>query len=223
MKLFLDTGNIDEIKSAVEMGLLDGVTTNPSLIAKEMEKGKSFKEIISEIMKITPGPVSVEVIATNYDEMIKQAIKISELGNNAVVKVPMTQDGLKVMRYLKEKRIPVNATLIFNAIQAMLAAKAGAEYVSPFVGRLDDIGEDGMSIIEQIRAIFDNYSIKTKILVASVRNPIHILRSMIIGADIATMPYNVLVQLSKHPKSDEGLQRFLKDWEKGFGNLDFPL
>ncbi|MGP6294229.1 fructose-6-phosphate aldolase [Caldiplasma sukawensis] len=223
MKLFLDTGNIDEIKSAVEMGLLDGVTTNPSLIAKEMEKGKSFKEIISEIMKITPGPVSVEVISTNYDEMIKQAIKISELGNNAVVKVPMTQDGLKVMRYLKEKRIPVNATLIFNAIQAMLAAKAGAEYVSPFVGRLDDIGEDGMSIIEQIRTIFDNYSIKTKILVASVRNPIHILRSMIIGADIATMPYNVLVQLSKHPKSDEGLQRFLKDWEKGFGNLDFPL
>lgn len=223
MKLFLDTGNIEEIRSAIELGLLDGVTTNPSLISKEMEKGKSFKEIISEIMKITPGPVSVEVIATNYDEMIKQAMKISELGNNAVVKVPMTPDGLKVMKYLKEKRIPVNATLIFNAIQAMLAAKAGAEYVSPFVGRLDDIGEDGMSIIEQIRTIFDNYSIKTKILVASVRNPIHILRSMIIGADVATMPYNVLVQISRHPKTDEGLQRFLKDWEKGFGSLDFPL
>ncbi len=223
MKLFLDTANIEEIKMAKEWGLLDGVTTNPSLIAKEMKKGLGFKEILKSILDTAPGPVSIEVIATDYDTMLKQAIKISELGNNAVVKVPFNLVGLKVTKVLSDKRIPVNSTLIFNGIQAMFAAKSGAAYVSPFVGRLDDIGEDGMSVIEQIKTIFTNYDVKTKILVASVRNPLHVLRALIMGADVVTLPFDVLSKLPTHPKTDEGLNRFLKDWEDAFGNMDFPL
>ena len=223
MKLFLDTANIEEIKMAKEWGLLDGVTTNPSLIAKEMKKGLGFKEILKSILDTAPGPVSIEVIATDYDTMLKQAIKISELGNNAVVKVPFNLVGLKVTKILSDKRIPVNSTLIFNGIQAMFAAKSGAAYVSPFVGRLDDIGEDGMSVIEQIKTIFTNYDVKTKILVASVRNPLHVLRALIMGADVVTLPFDVLSKLPTHPKTDEGLNRFLKDWEDAFGNMDFPL
>ena len=223
MKLFLDTANIEEIKMAKEWGLLDGVTTNPSLIAKEMKKGLGFKEILKSILDTAPGPVSIEVIATDYDTMLKQALKISELGNNAVVKVPFNLVGLKVTKVLSDKRIPVNSTLIFNGIQAMFAAKSGAAYVSPFVGRLDDIGEDGMSVIEQIKTIFTNYDVKTKILVASVRNPLHVLRALIMGADVVTLPFNVLSKLPTHPKTDEGLNRFLKDWEDAFGNMDFPL
>ena len=223
MKLFLDTANIEEIKMAKEWGLLDGVTTNPSLIAKEMKKGLGFKEILKSILDTAPGPVSIEVIATDYDTMLKQALKISELGNNAVVKVPFNLVGLKVTKVLSDKRIPVNSTLIFNGIQAMFAAKSGAAYVSPFVGRLDDIGEDGMSVIEQIKTIFTNYDVKTKILVASVRNPLHVLRALIMGADVVTLPFDVLSKLPTHPKTDEGLNRFLKDWEDAFGNMDFPL
>ncbi len=223
MKLFLDTANIDEIRQARDWGLLDGVTTNPSLVAREMAKGKDFKAVISEIIKETPGPVSVEVIATDYDNMLAQAIKISSLGNNAVVKIPFTLDGLRVTRVLKEKRIPVNSTLIFNGIQALFAAKAGAEYVSPFVGRLDDIGDDGMAVIEQIKTVFNNYDIKTKILVASIRNPLHVVRSMIIGADVVTLPFDVLKKLPEHPKTSEGLEKFLSDWEKAFGSKEFPL
>ncbi len=223
MKLFLDTANIEEIKMAKEWGLLDGVTTNPSLIAKEMKKGLGFKEILKSILDTAPGPVSIEVIATDYDTMLKQALKISELGNNAVVKVPFNLVGLKVTKILSDKRIPVNSTLIFNGIQAMFAAKSGAAYVSPFVGRLDDIGEDGMSVIEQIKTIFTNYDVKTKILVASVRNPLHVLRALIMGADVVTLPFDVLSKLPTHPKTDEGLNRFLKDWEDAFGNMDFPL
>ena len=223
MKIFLDTANVDEIKKVRDWGLLDGVTTNPSLAAKELAKGISFKELVAQILKETPGPVSVEVVATDYDGMLKQALRIGTLADNAVVKIPMTLPGLKTIKTLTEKRIPVNCTLIFNPLQALFAAKAGAEYVSPFVGRLDDIGEDGMSIIDEIKTIFINYNIKTKILVASIRNPVHVLRSAIIGADVVTMPFEVVSKLTSHPKTDEGLKRFLDDWKKDFGDGDFPL
>ena len=223
MKIFLDTSNVDEIREGVELGLVDGVTTNPTLAAKEAGKGKSFSEVIKEILAITPGPVSVEVVATDYENMMKQALKVSQLGSNAVVKIPMTLDGLKAIKSLKEKRIPVNCTLIFNPLQALLAAKSGAEYVSPFVGRLDDIGEDGMQIIDQIKTMFVNYGIGTKVLVASIRNPVHVLRSAIIGADVVTLPFDVLKKLPSHPKTDEGLKRFLDDWKKVSPSGEFPL
>ncbi|MCL5782688.1 MAG: fructose-6-phosphate aldolase [Candidatus Thermoplasmatota archaeon] len=223
MKIFLDTSNVDEIREGVELGLVDGVTTNPTLAAKEAGKGKTFAEVIREIVQITPGPVSVEVVATDYESMMKQAMKISQLGSNAVVKIPMTLDGLKAIKTLKEKRVPVNCTLIFSPVQALLAAKSGAEYVSPFVGRLDDIGEDGMQIIDQIKTIFVNYGISTKILVASIRNPVHVLRSAVIGADVVTLPFDVLKKLPSHPKTDEGLKRFLEDWKKVSPDGDFPL
>lgn len=223
MKIFLDTSNVDEIREGVALGLVDGVTTNPTLAAKEAGKGKSFSEVIKEILTITPGPVSVEVVATDYENMMKQALKVSQLGPNAVVKIPMTLDGLKAIKSLKEKRIPVNCTLIFNPLQALLAAKSGAEYVSPFVGRLDDIGEDGMQIIDQIKTMFTNYDISTKILVASIRNPVHVLRSAIIGADVVTLPFDVLKKLPSHPKTEEGLARFLDDWKKVSPGGEFPL
>ena len=223
MKIFLDTANVDEIKKVRDWGLLDGVTTNPSLAAKELAKGISFKDLVAQILRETPGPVSVEVVATDYDGMLKQALRIGALADNAVVKIPMTLPGLKTIKTLTEKRIPVNCTLIFNPLQALFAAKAGAEYVSPFVGRLDDIGEDGMSIIDEIKTIYVNYNIKTKILVASIRNPVHVLRSAIIGADVVTMPFDVVSKLTSHPKTDEGLKRFLDDWKKDFGDGDFPL
>ncbi len=223
MKIFLDTSNVNEIREGVELGLVDGVTTNPTLAAKEAGKGKSFAEVIKEILEITPGPVSVEVVATDYENMMKQALKVSALGANAVVKIPMTLDGLKAIKSLKDKRIPVNCTLIFNPLQALLAAKSGAEYVSPFVGRLDDIGEDGMQIIDQIKTMFVNYDISTKILVASIRHPIHVLRAAVIGADVVTLPFNVLQKLPSHPKTDEGLARFLDDWKKVSPDGEFPL
>ncbi len=223
MKIFLDTSNVNEIREGVELGLVDGVTTNPTLAAKEAGKGKTFPEVIKEILEITPGPVSVEVVATDYENMMKQALKVSALGANAVVKIPMTLDGLKAIKSLKEKRIPVNCTLIFNPLQAVLAAKSGAEYVSPFVGRLDDIGEDGMQIIDQIKTIFTNYDISTKILVASIRHPVHVLRAAVIGADVVTLPFNVLQKLPSHPKTDEGLARFLDDWKKVSPDGEFPL
>ena len=223
MKLFLDTANINEIKQANDWGLLDGVTTNPSLIAKEMKNGGSFREIVTKILNETLGPVSIEVIAEDYDNMVKQALKIRELGKNAVVKVPFNSVGLKVTNALSDKGIPVNSTLIFNGIQALFAAKAGASYVSPFVGRLDDIAEDGMALIEQIKTIYTNYDLKTNILVASIRSPLHVLRSMILGADVVTLPFDVLSKLPAHPKTSEGLARFLDDWKKAFGSMDFPL
>lgn len=223
MKIFLDTANIEEIKQGLDWGLVDGVTTNPTLASKESSKGRGIAEIIREIVRTTPGPVSVEVVATDYENMMKQAHKIVELGSNAVVKIPMTLDGLKAIKSLKEKRIPVNCTLIFNPLQALLAAKSGAEYVSPFVGRLDDIGEDGMQIIEQIKAMFVNYGISTKILVASIRHPVHVLRSAVIGADVVTLPFGVLQKLPSHPKTDEGLKRFLDDWKKVSPDGEFPL
>lgn len=223
MKIFLDTASVKEIQEGVELGIVDGVTTNPTLAAKEAKGGKSFSDIVKEIIKITPGPVSVEVVATDLDGMLKQASRISQLGSNAVVKIPMTLEGMKAIKVLKEKRVSVNCTLIFNSIQALFAAKAGAEYVSPFVGRLDDIGQDGMQVIEEIRAIFSNYRIQTNILVASVRNPVHVLRAAVIGADVVTMPFDVLKKLPLHPKTDEGLTRFLEDWKKVSPDGSFPL
>ena len=223
MKIFLDTSSVSEIKEGIELGLVDGVTTNPTLASKEAGKGKTFAEIVKEIIRITPGPVSVEVVATDYENMMEQALRISKLGANAVIKIPMTLDGLKAIKSLKEKKIPVNCTLIFNPVQALLAAKSGAEYVSPFVGRLDDIGEDGMQIIDQIRTIFLNFVIQTKILVASIRNPVHVLRAAVIGADVVTMPFDVLKKLPSHPKTDEGLKRFLDDWKKVSPDGKFPL
>ncbi|MCL4438547.1 MAG: fructose-6-phosphate aldolase [Candidatus Thermoplasmatota archaeon] len=223
MKIFLDTASVKEIQDGVDLGLVDGVTTNPTLAAKEAKGGKTFSDIVKEIIKITPGPVSVEVVATDLDGMLKQAGRISQLGSNAVVKIPMTTEGLKAIKILKEKRVAVNCTLIFNSLQALFAAKAGAEFVSPFVGRLDDIGQDGMQIIEEIRAIFNNYKIQTNILVASIRNPVHVLRAAVIGADVVTMPYDVLMKLPHHPKTDEGLARFLEDWKKVSPDGSFPL
>lgn len=221
MKIFLDTANINEIKEGLSWGLVDGVTTNPSLIEKE--KGVDFKDIVKKILEATPGPVSIEVVATEFDGMIKQAHKIMELGKNAVVKIPMTLEGLKAIRKLSEENIPVNCTLVFSPIQALFAAKAGAKYVSPFVGRLDDIAEDGMQLIEQIKTIFTNYNIETEILVASIRNPVHVVRAALIGADVATLPFEVLKKLPQHPKTDEGLSRFLADWKKVFPDGNFPL
>ena len=221
MKIFLDTANVEEIRQGIEWGLVDGVTTNPSLM--ERENVNNFPAVVKSILAVTKGPVSIEVVATDYAGMIEQAHKIRALGDNAVVKIPMTLDGLKAIKTLSSEGIPVNCTLIFSPIQALFAAKAGARYVSPFVGRLDDIAEDGMFLIEQIKSIFTNYSIDTEILVASVRNPMHVVRAAIIGADIATIPFDVLKKLPMHPKTDEGLSRFLSDWKKIFPDGKFPL
>ncbi len=223
MKIFIDTANINEIKEANDYGLIDGVTTNPSLIMKANKDGKNFKDIVSEILKAVNGPVSLEVVSENSKEMIEQAVKLHNLGSNAVIKIPMTLEGLKAMKTLKEKEIPVNTTLIFNPLQALLAAKNGAMFVSPFVGRLDDIGEDGMSIINEIKTIYTNYDMKTEILVASIRNPIHVLRAALMGADCVTIPYEVIKKLALHPKTDEGLSKFMADWKKVSPDGTLPL
>ncbi len=199
-----------EIREAHDLGLVDGVTTNPSLIAKS---GRKFKDVIKEIVSIVDGPISAEVISLDAPGMIKEAKELVKIHKNIVVKVPMTAEGLKATHALTAKGIKTNVTLVFTAMQALLAAKAGATYVSPFVGRLDDISQDGMGIIEDIRTIFDNYGYTTEIIVASVRNPIHVLNSALIGADIATIPYSVMIQLAKHPLTDAGIKKFLADWE----------
>ncbi len=211
MKFFIDTANVEEIKEAHALGLVDGVTTNPSLIAKS---GRNFVEVIKEITGIVDGPISAEVVALDHEGMIREGEELAKIHSNIVIKVPMTPEGLKATKALHAKGIKVNVTLIFTPVQALLAAKAGAAYVSPFVGRLDDISQDGMGIIEEIRTIFDNYGFEAEIIVASVRNPIHVLNSALIGADIATIPYSVMIQLSKHPLTDIGIEKFLKDWEK---------
>ena len=210
MKFFIDTANIDEIKKGMEMGLVDGVTTNPSLLAKEKKDPRS---VLKEILQTVPGPVSLEVISTVAEGMIDEARKLAELGQNAVIKIPMTEDGIKAVRTLADEGIQTNVTLIFQPLQALIAAKAGATYVSPFIGRLDDISQRGMEIIDSIAKIFYNYAIETEIIVASIRNPMHVLDAALIGADIATIPFNVLKQLMNHPLTDIGLERFLKDWE----------
>lgn len=211
MKFFIDTANIAEIKEAHSMGMVDGVTTNPSLIAKE---GRDFEEIIKEICEIVDGPISAEVIALDTDGMIAEARDLARIHKNIVVKIPMTVDGLKAVRALAEEGIRTNVTLIFSPIQALMAAKAGAAYVSPFVGRLDDLSQDGMILVEQVVDIFDNYGYETEIIVASVRNPIHVLESALMGAHIATIPFNVLGKLAAHPMTDRGIQAFLDDWNK---------
>jgi transaldolase len=210
MKFFIDTADVKEIREAHALGLVDGVTTNPSLIAKS---GRKFKDVIKEIVSIVDGPISAEVISLDAPGMIKEGKELAKIHKNIVVKLPMTPEGLKACKALTDKGIKTNVTLIFTSMQALLAAKAGATYVSPFVGRLDDISQDGMGIIDEIRTIFDNYGYMAEIIVASVRNPIHVLNSALIGADIATIPYSVMIQLSKHPLTDAGIDKFLKDWE----------
>ena len=213
MKFFLDSANIDEIKEIADLGLLDGVTTNPSLIAKEKAQ-KNFEKTIKEICKIAKGPVSAEVISTDYDGMIKEALKLSKIDKNVVIKLPMTPNGIKATNYLYKKKIKVNVTLIFSVSQAIIAAKAGAAYISPFVGRLDDISSSGLDLISDLSEVFMNYGFHTEILVASIRNPIHLTESAKLGADVATLPYGVIMQLFNHPLTDLGITKFLNDWNK---------
>ena len=211
MKFFIDTANIDEIKKANELGLLDGVTTNPSLVAKE---GREFKDLIKEICSIVDGPVSAEVVSTDAEGMVAEARELAKIADNIVVKIPLIKEGLKAVKILSSEGIKTNVTLCFSAIQALMAAKAGADYISPFVGRLDDIGVTGMELVEQIISIYEAYGYETEIIVASIRNPLHVLDVATMGADIATIPYKVMEQLIKHPLTDIGLANFLKDWEK---------
>ncbi|MBP3905992.1 MAG: fructose-6-phosphate aldolase [Peptostreptococcaceae bacterium] len=211
MKIFIDTANVNEIKEAATWGILDGVTTNPSLIAKE---GRDLKEVIEEICSIVDGPISAEVISLESDKMVEEALELVKLHKNIVIKIPMCIEGLKAVKILTEKNIKTNVTLIFSSQQALLAAKAGATYVSPFVGRLDDIGMVGTNLIDEVSAIFKNHSIKTEIIAASIRNPIHASECAIAGADIATIPFNVLKQMAKHPLTDIGIEKFLADYNK---------
>jgi transaldolase len=211
MKFFIDTANIDEIREANALGVLDGVTTNPSLVAKE---GKEFVGTLREILSVVNGPISAEVTSTDVDEMLAQGKNLASLSPNIVVKVPITREGLVVCRRLREEDIGVNVTLCFSAAQALLAAKAGATYISPFVGRLDDVSSDGMELIRQIRAIYDNYGFSTEILAASMRHPMHVVEAALAGADVATMPFSVIQQLLKHPLTDLGQQKFLSDFAK---------
>ena len=211
MKIFIDTANVNEIKEAATWGILDGVTTNPSLIAKE---GRDLKEVIEEICSIVDGPISAEVISLECDKMVEEALELVKLHKNIVIKIPMCIEGLKAVKILNEKNIKTNVTLIFSSQQALLAARAGATYVSPFVGRLDDIGMVGTNLIDEVSAIFKNHSIKTEIIAASIRNPIHASECAIAGADIATIPFNVLKQMAKHPLTDIGIEKFLADYNK---------
>lgn len=211
MKFFIDTANIDEIKEAHSMGMVDGVTTNPSLIAKE---GRDFEEIIRDICEIVDGPISAEVISIDAEGMIKEARQLAKIHENIVVKIPMTVDGLKATRRLAEEGIKTNVTLVFSPLQALMAAKAGAAFVSPFIGRLDDLSQEGLLLVEQIVEIYSNYAFDTEIIVASIRNPLHVLESALMGADIATIPFDVLAKLAAHPMTDKGLKAFLDDWGK---------
>lgn len=211
MKFFIDTANIAEIKEANAMGMVDGVTTNPSLIAKE---GRDFKEIIAEICKIVDGPISAEVISLDTEGMLREARDLAKIHKNIVVKIPMTIDGLKAVRQLTAEDIKTNVTLVFSPLQGLMAAKAGATYVSPFVGRIDDLAQEGMVLVEQLVEIYSNYAYETEIIVASVRNPLHVLESALMGADIATIPFNVLSKLAAHPLTDKGIKAFMDDWNK---------
>ena len=210
MKFFLDTANIEEIKKGLEMGLVDGVTTNPSLLAKEK---KNPDQVIKEILSLVPGPVSLEVLSKDSKGMIEEARKLAALGSNVVVKIPMIEEGMKAVKILSSDGIKTNVTLMFQPLQALIAAKAGATYVSPFVGRLDDISAVGMEIVENIVTIYSNYGYDTEIIVASIRNPLHVLHAALMGADVATIPFGVLKQLMNHPLTEIGIERFLKDYE----------
>ncbi|HAN43895.1 MAG TPA: fructose-6-phosphate aldolase [Ruminococcaceae bacterium] len=210
MKMFIDTANVEHIKAANDLGVICGVTTNPSLIAKE---GRDFKEVVTEITKIVDGPISAEVISLECDKMVEEAIELSKINKNIVIKIPMCAEGLKATSKLAKKGIKTNVTLIFSAAQALLAARAGATYVSPFLGRLDDIGQNGMQLINEIVDIFAVHDIKTEIIAASIRGPQHVIDAARAGAHIATIPYNVIVQMISHPLTTIGIERFLKDWE----------
>ena len=211
MKFFIDTADIKEIREAAAMGLVDGVTTNPSLVAKT---GKKFRDVLLEICDVVKGPVSAEVVGTKYDEMMKEAREYAALRPNIVVKIPMLSEGMKAVKTCTEEGIKTNVTLCFSATQALLAAKAGATYISPFVGRLDDISTDGMQLISEILEIYSNYDFETQVLVASVRSPMHVQQAARLGAHVMTAPLSVLLQLAKHPLTDVGLAKFLADWEK---------
>jgi len=211
MQFFIDTANVDEIKQAIDWGILDGVTTNPTLASKT---GRPFMDVVKDILSIVDGPVSLETVSLDADGMVKEGRFLAELGDNVVVKIPMTKEGMKAVNILEEEGIPTNVTLIFSPTQALIAAKAGASYVSPFIGRLDDISTDGMNLIRDIRTIFDNYGYETEIIAASIRHPIHVVEAAKAGSDIATIPFNVLEALFKHPLTDIGIEKFLKDWEK---------
>jgi transaldolase len=216
MKIFLDTANVAEIKEGVAIGVVDGVTTNPSLIAKEK---RPFRPLVEEICAIVPGDVSLEVVATDFDGMVKEGEELAQVASNAVVKCPLTKDGLKATKYLSGKGIKVNVTLCFSAPQALLAAKAGATYISPFLGRLDDIGAVGMDLIRDITEIYRNYGFKTQVLAASIRNPLHVVDAAKAGAHVGTMPFTVLEMLMKHPLTDIGIKKFLDDWAKSGAKL----
>lgn len=211
MKFFIDTANTDEIKQAVAMGMVDGVTTNPSLIAKE---GRDFHEVLKEICEIVDGPISAEVVSLEAEGMLKEGRELAKINDNIVIKVPMITEGLKAVKTFADEGIKTNVTLVFSASQALLAAKAGASFISPFVGRLDDISLDGMDLISDIMTILDNYGFASEVIVASIRSPMHVVESALIGADIATIPFKVINQLAKHPLTDIGIEKFLSDWEK---------
>ena len=211
MKFFIDTANLDEIRQGVEMGMVDGVTTNPSLVARE---DKPFIEILKEICAVVDGPVSAEVVSLECDGMLKEARELAKISDNIVVKIPMIVEGMKAVKQLSAENIDTNVTLVFSTAQALLAAKAGATYVSPFVGRLDDVSQSGMDLISDIMTIYRNYGYRSEVIVASVRSPMHVMEAAMIGADIATIPLKVIVQLAKHPLTDIGMEQFLADWEK---------
>jgi transaldolase len=211
MKFFLDTADIEQIRKANSWGILDGVTTNPTLISKT---GRPFKEVVKEILEEVEGPVSLETVSLDAEGMIREGRQLAELGENVVVKIPMTPEGMRAVQTLEAEGIPTNVTLVFSPTQALIAAKAGASYVSPFVGRLDDISGEGMKLIREIKEIFYNYEFDTEIIVASVRHPMHVLEAALIGADICTVPFAVMEKLFKHPLTDRGIELFLKDWEK---------
>ncbi len=211
MKFFIDTANIDEIKKAHALGMVDGVTTNPSLIAKE---NRPFEELLAEICELVDGPVNGEVVSLDAEGMVEEGKKLAAFHKNIVVKIPMTTEGLKAVKVLSSENIKTNVTLIFSSMQALMAAKAGAAYVSPFVGRLDDISQVGMDLVSDIMNIYGNYGYETEVIVASIRNPVHVVEAALIGADIATIPFKVIDQLAKHPLTDIGMEKFLADWEK---------
>jgi transaldolase len=216
MKIFIDTANLEEIREAASMGLVDGVTTNPSLIAKE---GRPFPEIIREICAAVNGPISAEVVAENAAGMVQEARNLADIHPNIVAKIPITPEGLKAAKTLEAERIRTNLTLVFSPLQALLAAKAGASFVSPFIGRLDDIGHRGMDLIEQILTIYENYDFATEVIVASIRHPLHVVEAALAGADICTIPYKVILQLARHPLTDKGIASFLADWKKAGASL----
>jgi len=217
MKFFIDTANVNEIREAIALGMVDGVTTNPSLAAKE---GRNFLELVKEICSMVDGPVSVEAVSLNAAEIVKEGREFAKISDNIVVKIPLMEEGLKAVRVLSDDNIPTNVTLCFSPAQALLAAKAGASYISPFVGRLDDISISGMELIGQILTIYNNYGYETEVIVASVRHPLHVVEAAILGADIATIPFKVMKQLIKHPLTDSGIETFLSDWKKLNSSLE---